>query len=80
MFKRSVGALLIAAGGLVGSGVAAHAQDARDAEEFWAFTSFATMGTDALACASACCCSRTRIARSPGVDCTRNGSGGIAEV
>ena len=32
MFKRSVGALLIAAGGLVGSGVAAHAQDARDAE------------------------------------------------
>jgi hypothetical protein len=32
MFKRSVGALLVAAGGLVGSGVAAHAQDARNAE------------------------------------------------
>jgi hypothetical protein len=32
MFERSVGALLIAAGGVVGSGVAAHAQGARDAE------------------------------------------------
>jgi len=32
MFKRSVGALLFAAGGVFGSGFAAHAQDARDAE------------------------------------------------
>src|ERR1700722_14878798 len=48
--------------------------------EFWDFISSATMATGALACVAACCCSKIRIARSPGVAYIGNGSGGIAEA
>ena len=74
MFKRSVGALLFAAGGVFGSGFAAHAQDARDAE-ILGFHQLCDHGDRARLRAA-----DIRIARSPGVASTRNGPGGIADA